>query len=434
MGQLKEQSTSDIGCKRKSTCSEGKAKLQMASAQKMLRISLEKNKKTKGGRDKELNKSLYSRYAVRVMVHRGCKLFSELERYHLTEQRRAKDDSVHMDFLKKLASGLDISWRDLKPYKTLDCIDAQEKEWQFAPILVSSNRERLEIVHQKAVLFAKLHKTHVFKWRNNVSRWKNKPEDPAYLYKENPMLWQYFVSGSEAFLTKNINPALGLANGTPVECHSLVLDRNIHNLEDIEAQIETLPAGSEIILNAPPIAVNMKVLTGLDGKKPSRAKKSQLEALKQHSIVPKEEENIVIPFSEKSDKTKTLKMKNGSPLLGHLSATDVTPILAYDLAFAMTVHKAQGRTIKRVVIALTSRPIHRNQLQYASIFVGMTRVTESNNIRLLEHGHGSRFGRRKDALSYLSGLLPHKNINIYNAGFENNNGVWNWRKSLKAKF
>jgi len=119
-----------------------------------------------------------------------------------------------MNFLKKLAAGLDISWRDLKAYKVLDWADAQEKEWQFSPVLVSTNQERLEIVHQKAVLFAKLHKTHVFKWRNNATHWKNKPEDPSYLYKENPMLWQYFVCGSEAFLTKNLNPALGLANGT----------------------------------------------------------------------------------------------------------------------------------------------------------------------------------------------------------------------------
>jgi len=368
------------------------------------------------------------------LVHRGCKLFSELERYHLTEQRRAKDDSVHMDFLKKLASGLDISWRDFKPYKSLDRTDAQKEEWQFPPVLVSSNRERLEIVHQKAVLFAKLHKTHVFKWRNHVTHWKNKPEDPGYLYEENAMLWQYFVCGSEAFLTKNMNPLLGLANGTPLVCHSLVLDHNIHNVEDIKAQIAALPFGSEIILSAPPVAVNMKVQTGLDGKKPSRAKRRQLEALKHHSILPMEDNDIVIPLSEKSDKTKTLKMKNGSPLLGHLSAADVTPILAYDLAFAMTVHKAQGRTIKRVVIALTSRPIHRNQLAYASIFVGMTRVTESDNIRILEHGRGSGLGQRRHALGYLSGLLPHKNINIYNAGFERDNGVWNWRKSLKAKF
>lgn len=102
-----------------------------------------------------------------------------------------------------------------------------------------------------------------------------------------------------------------------------------------------------------PIAANFKIQTGLDGKKPSRAKKRQLDAVRQHSILPETEEDIVIQVSERSDKSKTLRMKDGSPLIGNVSSAAITPILAYDLAFAMTVHKAQGRTIPKVVIALT---------------------------------------------------------------------------------
>lgn len=358
-------------------------------------------------------------------------LFSQLERYHLAEQRRA-DDPVHMKLVKKLASGLQISWRDLLPYKALDRADGKLKEWQFAPVLVSSNRERLEIIHHKAILFAKLHKTHVFKWKNTATKWKNKPEDPSYLYDGNAMLWQYFVCGSEAFLTANVNPSLGLANGSPVICHSLVLDSSTVDL--VQHQIESLPFGSEIILESPPLAVNMTVQTGLDGKQPSRAKKRQLEALRKHSVIDQREDDIVITISHKSDKKKSIKMKNGSPLLGNISSVDVTPVFAYDLAFAMTVHKAQGCTMKRVVIALTSRPVHYNQLEYASVFVGLSRVKKSSHIHLLQHGRGSSVGRLDDALGYLSGLLPKKSINIYNAGFSNSGRVWNRKESLKAKF
>ena len=63
---------------------------------------------------------------------------------------------VHMNLVKKLAAGLQITWRDLMAYKALDRADGKLKEWQFAPVLVSSNRERLEIIHHKAILFAKL--------------------------------------------------------------------------------------------------------------------------------------------------------------------------------------------------------------------------------------------------------------------------------------
>jgi len=69
-------------------------------------------------------------------------------------------------------------------------------------------------------------------------------------------------------------------------------------------------------------------------------------------------------------------------------------------------------------------------MEYPSIIVGMSRVKERNHIRLLEHGRGSGVGCRENALAYVEGLLPHKNINIYNAGFEKCNGVWSWGKSL----
>jgi len=136
--QIQDPSQGGDSNKRKNTAAGAKCKPKRASVQKMMRISLQQKKKAQGKKEKEINKSLYSRYAVRGMVHRGCNLFSGLERYHLEEQWRAKDP-VHMNFLKKLAAGLDISWRDLKAYKALDRADAQEKEWQFAPVLVSTN-------------------------------------------------------------------------------------------------------------------------------------------------------------------------------------------------------------------------------------------------------------------------------------------------------
>lgn len=342
-----------------------------------------------------------------------------------------------MSFVKKLARGMQISLEDLQQYKTLQASDVEKKEWQFAPVLVTSNRERMEITHQKAILFAKLHKTYVFKWRNKMTGWKNKPQDSSYLYDQNPMLWQYFVAGSNAFLTKNINNSLGLANGTPVVCHSLVLNKDCAEVSKVMEEIDgpnAPPYGTEIILNEAPIAVNFKIQTGLDGKQPSRAKKRQLDALRKHSILPETEEDIVIRVSERSDKSKTLKMKNGSPLLGNVSSAAITPILAYDLAFAMTVHKAQGRTISRVVIALTARPLHRLQMKYASVFVGMSRVKEADHIRLLEHGRGSILGSHQNKYGYLTNLLPQKSISMYDAGYKDTKGRWNQQRALKAKF
>jgi len=100
----------------------------------------------------------------------------------------------------------------------------------------------------------------------------------------------------------------------------------------------------------------------------------------------------------------------------------------------MTVHKAQGRTIPRVVIALTSRPNHIFQMEYASIFVGMSRVTSSDNIRLLEHNPAILRGQRKYALAYLMASLPNKHINAFYKGYTNNNGLWNSKEALRHRF
>jgi hypothetical protein len=81
------------------------------------------------------------------------------------------------------------------------------------------------------------------------------------------------------FLTANTNPRLGLANGSPVTCHFLVLDPNGPSFQRVNAALgfaTPLLFGSETILESPPTAVGAKVALGLDGKKPSEAKKKQV--------------------------------------------------------------------------------------------------------------------------------------------------------------
>ena len=73
-------------------------------------------------------------------------------------------------------------------------------------------------------------------------------------------------------------------------------------------------------------------------------------------------------------------------------------------------------------------------MEYASVFVGMSRVKKCEHIRILQHLPGTALGNRKNAFSYLSGLLPNKSIRAYNASFINNNGIWNAKEALKAKF
>ena len=108
--------------------------------------------------------------------------------------------------------------------------------------------------------------------------------------------------------------------------------------------------------------------------------------------------------------------------------------LAFDLAFSMTVFKAQGRTMDKVVIALTERSEKNLQMTYAGIFVGMSRVRSSKDMRLLLHLPNANHGNPAVAFSYIENLLPDKHIAIYNAGFNNQSGLWNKEESLKRSF
>ena len=107
-------------------------------------------------------------------------------------------------------------------------------------------------------------------------------------------------------------------------------------------------------------------------------------------------------------------------------------IFPFDLAFSMTVHKAQGRTLRKVILALSKRPIRNLQLRYQTIFVAMSRVRHSDNIRLLLAGTGGH-----DELNYICALSPPDEFRFFFKGFEGQNldkpQKWDMEKVFRAK-
>ena len=99
----------------------------------------------------------------------------------------------------------------------------------------------------------------------------------------------------------------------------------------------------------------------------------------------------------------------------------------FDLAFAMTVHKAQGRTILRVVLDLTEHPFRVCRMEYAAIFVALSRVRNSDHIRLLEP---STTASRTSLYEYLSELAPTPTIAPFLHGFPSSFAVWNAERAL----
>ena len=126
----------------------------------------------------------------------------------------------------------------------------QSPEWKFAPYLVATNCERLQINYEQALQFAEHHNTYLYRWSVHLRKWRNRPTF-TYQQKEgsqHPIFWQYFVPGADAYLSHNNNTSLGLANGTQIKLHSLSFSSQI--AEAIVKQKQELsPPGSIITLS-----------------------------------------------------------------------------------------------------------------------------------------------------------------------------------------
>ena len=56
--------------------------------------------------------------------------------------------------IRKLGNEEKIDMKQLKRYKALSKDDMKDDKWMFAPILVSTNRERIDIIEMQAIKFA----------------------------------------------------------------------------------------------------------------------------------------------------------------------------------------------------------------------------------------------------------------------------------------
>ena len=371
-------------------------------------------------------------YSIGTSRRRGCDLFAGCKRFHMTSQQRASGDLKHTQFINKLSNGKSITMKDINHYQRLAKADIEQfpEQWKYAPILVASNRERINIIQRKAMLYAKDFDTHVIKWQCTTMNWRNKPTSDfreAEIVHSDPCFWEYFVPGGDAFLTYNVNNNLGLANGSPIKLHSLTFADH-EQLSIVLNLIKVATPGSEIILSQPPLAVN--ILIPLPTSQISSKRKAQLRLLLSRSISQNGDE-IIIPITQNPNKCKWQKYTIEGHNTFSVGRVETRPFFTYDLGFAMTVHKAQGRTISRVVLAFSRHPLQTSRMSYASIFVAMTRVRDSGHLRLLYHNNGCNKGQL--GVEYITTLHPDPNVFDYYAGFCNDSGYWKPAQSLRFK-
>lgn len=312
--------------------------------------------------EKEANEA--KRFGPESLACHGCCLLSNFARFHLKEQMRSAKDDKHKSFVMDLSHGNTITVKRILQFKNLSEKDMQDSpdEWKHVPVLVSTNQERLRIARFKAQMWAKEHKTYVFKWPVLERQHVNRPELSSMkdIRDQHAFFWQLFVPGADSCLNTNVNPDLSMVNGSPLVSHSLTFD-DPKEYRQLVRHLETqdVPHGSETEV-VEPIATNFIVKEQLDDKPISSKRSLQLQQLREisqaYNLDPTSDD-IIMPITTSMNKTDASNYNDyhciTDNLLSPVSSVKTCEPFPFELAFSMTVHKAQGRTIPRVVVDLT---------------------------------------------------------------------------------
>jgi hypothetical protein len=165
----------------------------------------------------------------------------------------------------------------------------------------------------------------------------------------------------------------------------------------------------------------------LEGKQVTEIRQSQLDVLRKISS---HKEKIIIPLmtSKGNKKPKKINFFNQSTNQPY-SEVQIQNPFSFQLGFSMTVHKARGRTINKVVLNLQYKPNHNKRLKFDGIFVALSRVRCRSSIRLMKHANTSF----EETYGYISRLRPAPNVMAFYRGFTGNPGegqVWDMQLAL----
>ena len=235
-----------------------------------------------------------------------------------------------------------------------------------------------------------------------------------------PCFWEYFVPGSDGYLTNNLCKPLKLVNGTHIRYHSLSFDS-----DEKDVQFRELVANTKVgeVLSLPlglrPYAINVELI--------NLSEETRREWVNRHlSLLP---DKIVIPLpcQRKFSHTPRPIVVPGAPDGAYkCSKIRVKNFFPVEPGFGITIYKAQGRTIPKVILAISERHGDGCGLNYRSVYVAFSRVKHANDIRLLLfHDNGDR-----TSLTYLTNLTADPCNLAFVEGFDKNGGKFNMERVL----
>ena len=290
----------------------------------------------------------------------GAQLFADFDRMDLTEQVRSAKDIAHTNFVSSLRMGHEISMEQLESIKELTSEDiTTDSLWEFAPIVTATNAERIAINILQLKRFAVKYNTVILRWKNPLKSSHGSMltvKVTNLFYNNCNELYSYFTVGAPCFVTHNIVPLLGVANGTAATLHSVTCS-SLQLQEQLKEMVSASKPG-DIIEIPCPYAVNVDVGQSTVLGKLSLVTGASVLALPLQRIYAHD--------------------------LDVLGVTVKYFSFPFTLGFSVTFHKVQGKTLKRVILSLNHRKgFGRSTISYNCFLVGVSRVTCSAHLRRL---------------------------------------------------
>jgi hypothetical protein len=284
----------------------------------------------------------------------GCRILSQCRWFELTEAERSQDRE-HNLLVDRLYNGIPVAADDLKIYQLWDAeaLKKDDKEemlsWLSCPVICKTNRERYTMTHVRAAEFARATSTIVVRWRSMYSQWEGRPADGKNLDTalQDPAFFEYFVVGATCYLGDTICRSKRLCNGTRGKYHSLILSPEMEEFLQIQVSHSSLSFGDVITLPDHPLGINVSID---DGKVINNSTMSW----KNLSLDPDEFVFTVRPGTKQMSNLRPVPIHSPN-LLCRPSRVVIQPHFPLHPGFAITVDKAQGQTLNRVIVALSKR-------------------------------------------------------------------------------
>lgn len=321
-------------------------------------------------------------------------LFSLFKVFFLEQQHRAGECTILQRLATKMRQlpskcpqGNRWTKQDLDSYKPIDneivsMITKELKptdimnteEWiTNSTILVTSNIDKSILNTCMAKILSRKNNTILIKWRKKLQDNIYEPiQELLYNEDKYPQLFSYFYKGAPAQIldNSNANVNLGVANGTRCWYHSLGWDDNKKTISAINLISDALRKKiTTITLDEPPDFINVELAdrngNRLDPKK-------WLLGIN----LCKTNETVIIPIGLMNIRSNLIKIKTDDDN----TLTIYYQQHAVDLAMALTVWKSQGSTLNKIILLLEGSP-NSPVWQYEHIYVGITRVRSSDDIR-----------------------------------------------------